>query len=669
MTRLAESDDLTGEIGVDVVGSYSPNGKMVVVVLRKGNLLQNTNDFSIVLFELGKDDSPKHDNLLTMSSSSNRDAIKHVKWLNDNETIAFLGENRGEMPQVYTLNVRTLRLEKITNHPTGLSSYDISSNGERIVFTTDRPVRQLKQMEKVKRNGVVINGGNLFEFCPTDCVSPRGEEDLYFQHREQQPVRAAVGDTDVILRGSDHVSISPDGRFAIVVGWAREFPSYWADYRDKSVHDAVSEVRSAHSMVRLKRYLLLDMTQQSVRPLLDTPMVHFDPVAWAPDGRSLFIRGTYLPLEEEDSPELRAREIEKYDVEVELPERRYSRITREEWPRQSDVNTTLRVISEEDLNTPPRLKVFGIKSPWDVSVFDLNPRFAELNFGRVEAIEWDAKDGYKCHGGLYLPPDYETGKRYPLVIQTHGFDPHAFLIDGAFASAAAAQPLAANEIVVLQLGGPDDIAKDTLTEREGPREMAAIEGAIDYLDSQGLIIRSRVGIVGFSRTVYHVDYTLTHSRYRFGAAVLVDGIDGGFFQYLAFGLADSASLNGGPPFGKTLKRWIRNAPTFHLDKVQVPVRLVALGCGSGILAEWEWYAGLKQIGKPVDFIYLPDATHVIVKPWERMAAQEGLVDWFRFWLKGEEDRDPDKAEQYVRWRELRKLQQQSAGKTQVTPAN
>jgi hypothetical protein len=33
------------------------------------------------------------------------------------------------------------------------------------------------------------------------------------------------------------------------------------------------------------------------------------------------------------------------------------------------------------------------------------------------------------------------------------------------------------------------------------------------------------------------------------------------------------------------------------------------------------------------------------------------LDWFRFWLKGEEDPDPAKAEQYARWRELRKLQE------------
>jgi len=39
-------------------------------------------------------------------------------------------------------------------------------------------------------------------------------------------------------------------------------------------------------------------------------------------------------------------------------------------------------------------------------------------------------------------------------------------------------------------------------------------------------------------------------------------------------------------------------------------------------------------------------------------------DWFRFWPKGEEDSDPSKAEQYSRWRELRKLQEQNARQPQ-----
>jgi hypothetical protein len=55
----------------------------------------------------------------------------------------------------------------------------------------------------------------------------------------------------------------------------------------------------------------------------------------------------------------------------------------------------------------------------------------------------------------------------------------------------------------------------------------------------------------------------------------------------------------------------------------------------------------------VDLIMLQAGTHVMTNPTQRLASETSNVDWFRFWLKGEEDSDPQKAEQYVRWRRLR----------------
>ena len=69
-------------------------------------------------------------------------------------------------------------------------------------------------------------------------------------------------------------------------------------------------------------------------------------------------------------------------------------------------------------------------------------------------------------------------------------------------------------------------------------------------------------------------------------------------------------------------------------------------------------------------IYFPNGVHELVKPWERLASQQGTVDWFCFWLKNEEDPIPAKAEQYARWRALRELQQENEAKQKTaTPAN
>jgi len=81
-----------------------------------------------------------------------------------------------------------------------------------------------------------------------------------------------------------------------------------------------------------------------------------------------------------------------------------------------------------------------------------------------------------------------------------------------------------------------------------------------------------------------------------------------------------------------------------------------------LLYEWEPYAALRILHKPVDLIVLAEGTHILSNPAERMASQGGAVDWFRFWLNDEIDSSPDKASQYDRWRALRALQDTGAAK-------
>jgi len=195
------------------------------------------------------------------------------------------------------------------------------------------------------------------------------------------------------------------------------------------------------------------------------------------------------------------------------------------------------------------------------------------------------------------------------------------------------------------------------TSEEAPRAMASYDGAVDYLDRRGLIDRNRVGIIGFSHTYWHVTYALTHSKHHFAAAAIADGFDGSYFQYVAFSNADPGSAGvdehvyGGAPFGKSLSQWLKQSPAFLMDRIEAPLRIQTLYPAS-LLSDWHWYSGLSRLGRPVEMIYIPEGTHILEKPWDRMISQQGNVDWFCFWLKGEEDPDPTKAEQYKRWREL-----------------
>jgi hypothetical protein len=74
-----------------------------------------------------------------------------------------------------------------------------------------------------------------------------------------------------------------------------------------------------------------------------------------------------------------------------------------------------------------------------------------------------------------------------------------------------------------------------------------------------------------------------------------------------------------------------------------------------LLGLWSLYASPRDQGKPVDLQYIRSGEHNIVKPLQKLAHQEMLVDWFDCWLNGYEDPDPDKSARYARWHKLKEL--------------
>jgi len=659
MTKLADEDYFSSGTATGEVPHFSPDGKQFVIVLRKGNIEQDTNDYSVLLYWTSDAfGAPKPDVLLKRSTSSAyRGAIRALRWL-DNETLAFLGETATEPSQVYTFEITNRLLNRITNHPTAIQSFDITKDGHEVIYSADAPMKVTTDQER--REGIVVTTQPLLDLLAGELYP---DPKLFVQRTGKSLVEIPVNDR---INFNGPISISPDGRYTVIAAWPRNVPSEWMGYQDRWIKADVSS-HTAGSLASIPHYLLLDTNKGSLTPLLNAPMRGFNKFFWTPDSQSIILK-TYLPLDVTDAAEREARSKEQIPVELNLATGKLRKIGEEELQKEiarTEENQALVTVKlQEDTNTPPKIYVSDPGSKRRALLLDLNPQFSDLNFGRVETISWKTAEGYEMAGGLYLPPDYEPGKRYPLVIQTHGFTTSRFSMDGTSAdwsSAYAARMLAAKGFVVAQMGSFKDQGLDEKfvnTEMEGPSDMSTIEGLIDSLRKRELIDPNRVGISGFSRTVYSVGYTLTHSHYKFGAVTLVDGISGGYFDYLAWGNTGSAEddpkVNGGPPFGERLQLWLKNSPGFNLDKVNAPVRIVALNKGS-VLSMWQWFCGLFLQNKPVDFIEIPDSVHLLRKPSQRRIAMQGMVDWFSFWLTNEEDPDPAKAAQYERWRELRKL--------------
>ena len=113
------------------------------------------------------------------------------------------------------------------------------------------------------------------------------------------------------------------------------------------------------------------------------------------------------------------------------------------------------IVLDEGMNTPPRIVAVDPPTGRKSLLMDLNPQFQNLALARVEEITWKDSRGHELKGGLYWPPDYVAGKKYPVVIQTHGWTTNRFWMDGPFTTAFAAQALAGKGFFVVQVHGPD----------------------------------------------------------------------------------------------------------------------------------------------------------------------------------------------------------------------
>jgi dipeptidyl aminopeptidase/acylaminoacyl peptidase len=704
MTRIAGREFYPPGFPKSGFAVFSPDGKRFAIVTVSGNTEINTNVYSLLVFRAGDvPDRATPKTVVSFSSSSNRNGIADLTWSKDNDTIFFLGANADEPTEIYSVRRNSGKLTKLTSNKTAIVSYTLSEADDTIVFAAEKSERAVID-EDVLRRGFHITGEDLSDLIRGQ-ISDRQSE-LFTMGKGSslgKPLRT-LGPY-----GRD-LNLSPDGHYLVVKTDVLEMPEKWSEYEDPTLQ-AVFRVKRATGVgtaMGILRYELIDLRTGKSELLLDSPAISNVPVdvLWSPDSKSLLLCGVYLPLDAEDPAELQSRRSSKFVIEVKVPGREFVKVAREElspvrWDPRTNVvefqplqnqdqtgstsqsvyyrktgetwekpSNTLAgvaaaqpdILVEQGLNSPPQVVALDARTGQKVKLLDLNPQFADLEFGKVEEITWKDGTGQSVRGGLYLPPDYIAGKRYPLVIQTHGFDSHAFAMDGYFTSASAARPLASKGIVVLQM---NDIFADSLdTPRETGRVMSAYENAVEYLDQKGMIDRSRVGLVGFSRTCLYVKYTLTHSSQHFAAAIVADGFDAGYLQYVAFANdpafdPDVESVIGAPAFGEGLSVWLKRSPGFLLDKVETPLQIQGLSPAS-VLGEWQWFSGLKRLGKPVDFTYLPTAAHILVKPWDRIVSQGETVDWFCFWLKGEEDPDPVKASQYARWRELRKVQEQSA---------
>jgi hypothetical protein len=186
MTRLGDPIYSAGGSSEGIVAKFSPDGQRFVIILRKGNLEANTNEYSLVLFQTAEVfQSPEPRILVSLASSSNRPAIDRVLWLDDNDTLLFLGERSGEPTQLYSLKCSSRKLTKLTSHPTDLTSLVTTANGAEIVYAARNPVSTVLTTGAA-RKGIAVTNEDVVDLLRGDVGGKDYDDHSLFIKRSEK---------------------------------------------------------------------------------------------------------------------------------------------------------------------------------------------------------------------------------------------------------------------------------------------------------------------------------------------------------------------------------------------------------------------------------------------------------------------------------------------------
>ncbi len=349
---------------------------------------------------------------------------------------------------------------------------------------------------------------------------------------------------------------------------------------------------------------------------------------WMPDGQSLLIsghKGTDAAL----WIKTLGGAVKRLDLGDVQPVQSF-------WLDASISKTGAIAFTASEPNHPTELYYLSSASAVPKRLTSYNDSIAKLDLGAVKPIAWTL-EGFDEDGTVTLPPNYDSNKRYPLVLVIHG-GPNSASIT-SFSSLN--QLLAARGYIVFN---PNYRGSDNLGEKywhaivtdSGAGPGRDVMAGIAAVEKAYPIDTSRIAVSGWSYGGYMTSWMIGHYHIWktavTGAAVndLVDeyalGDNGVGWRY---------NMGGSPWTKHLLQAYIDQSPITYAWNITTPT-LILSDVGDQrvpIPQSYEMYHALKDRGTPVEFWAYPVGGHFPGDPVRAFDVDRRWIEWIARYLK------------------------------------
>ncbi len=298
---------------------------------------------------------------------------------------------------------------------------------------------------------------------------------------------------------------------------------------------------------------------------------------------------------------------------------------------------------KHNFTTSPELWITKDNFKTQKCVTDINPQQRDYNWGTNELVNWKSATGLDLQGILHKPEDFDSTKKYPMVVYFY-----ERVSDYLNYYRAPAPSKSTINITYFTSNGYLVFTPDIYYQIGHPGKSAldCIVPGVEKLCENSWVDRENIAIQGQSWGGYQVAYMITQpQRFKWkaaGAGAPVSNMTSAYggirwgsgvvreFQY------EHTQSRIGKTLWNGLDLYIENSPLFHADKIETPVLIMSNDADEAV--PWyqgiEYFTALRRLGKPSWLLQYNKESHNLSDRVNAKDLSIRLSQFFDHFLKG-----------------------------------
>jgi len=624
--RTLEIDDLRLEVDL-ATPVLSPDGSQAVVRMSTPNYDDNRYERTLILVDVATG---------RQRELTHRRGVGQPRWSPSGDRLAFTDagedEDRGGR-QVFILPMGGGEARQVTHAKEGVGDFDWTADGKHILYTSREPAVELEGEERHNKS---------FEVGDHSYLTREASRSAHLWR-----VAVEDGKAERLAEGARNIGsfvVSPDGATVALEVWpsphtADEYKNsirlfdlesgetrhllggFYVEFKEFSPDGrtlAFGRSRGPETYFHPTGIFLRPVDGDEVIDVTAQLDRNLESMAWLPDGESILVSGSDLTA--------RALWYQSFDA---APQRLDLGDIHAETPVVAPNGTVVFVGRQS--HRPAELYTMRVGEWEPRRLTSFNDALAGMKHGTVETVIWEGPDGFELNGVLVYPPDYEEGRRYPLVLNIHGgpmwashasFDTfnqimaaRGWLVFSPNYRGSTSQGKAFQSAVI----------NDT---SDGPGR--DVMSGVEVLKERGIVDEARVAVSGWSYGG-HMTVWLTAHFDGWAAAVAgaaaTDWFDwyntGDYNVWAGFFLGGSPWLND-----NAMKYW-RQSPIAYAHQIRTPTLILSDTGDERVTVgqSYKLYHALKDNGVEVKFIAYPVPGHWPGDPVHTRDLRRRWVKW------------------------------------------